>query len=317
MMRGTPRVTTALLNTRARALRRQLPAAIDGDDRGVHQARVATRRLREAVPVLTTGLKGSKGKKAAKKLRNLTRAMGTVRELDVTLSLIDELAASDDLSRVALQDVRLHVDAERTRRREAMLTRLGDVNLDKLNRRLASVSDAVAQSDSQAWRQALAGRLVKRAKRLAVRIDEAGQLYAPEQLHQVRIAVKQLRYGLELAADSGIKTAAALVRELKRSQEVLGRLHDLQVLQTHVAAVQVSAPGRIAPHEGLAAIAGRIEEHCRILHGKYVAAAPSLVDLTAKVRTDVVARLAQTRTLKMSLTHGHTRAVSHQTRTRR
>jgi CHAD domain-containing protein len=317
MMRGTPRVTTALLNTRARALKRQLPSAIDGDDRGVHQARVATRRLREAVPVLTTGLKGSKGKKAAKKLRNLTRAMGTVRELDVTLSLIDELAGSDDLSRAALQDVRLHVDAERKHRREAMLIRLGEVNVDKLNRRLASVSEAVAQSDSQAWRQALAGRLVKRAKRLAVRIDEAGHMYAPEQLHQVRIAVKQLRYGLELAADSGIKAAVALVRELKRTQEVLGRLHDLQVLQTHVAAVQVTAPGRTAPHEGLAAIAGRIEEQCRLLHGKYVAAAPSLVELTAKVRTDVVARLAQTRTLKMSLTHGHTRAVSHQTRTRR
>ena len=317
MMRGTPRVTTALLNTRARALKRHLHQAIDGDDRGVHQARVATRRLREAVPVLTTGLKGSKAKKAAKKLRNLTRAMGTVRELDVTVALIDELAASDDLSRAALQDVRLHVEAERKVRREAMLIRLGDVNVEKLGRRLASVSDAVALSTSQAWRQALAGRLVKRAKRLSVRIGEAGQMYAPEQLHQVRIAVKQLRYGLELAGDSGIKAAVALVRELKRVQEVLGRLHDLQVLQTHVAAVQVSAPGRTAPHQGLAAIAGRIEEQCRILHGKYVAAAPSLLALTTKVRTDVVARLAQTRPLKMSLTHGHTRAVSHQTRTRR
>lgn len=317
MMRGTPRVTTALLNTRARALKRHLPLAIDGDDRGVHQARVATRRLREAVPVLTTGLKGSKAKKAAKKLRNLTRAMGTVRELDVTVALIDKLAASDDLSRAALQDVRLHVEAERKVRREAMLTRLGDVNVDKLGRRLASVSEAVAVSTSQAWRQALAGRLVARSKRLSVRIGEAGPMYAPEQLHQVRIAVKQLRYGLELAADSGIRTAVALVRELKRVQEVLGRLHDLQVLQTHVAAVQVSAPGRTAPHQGLAAIAGRIEEQCRILHGKYVAAAPSLLDLTTKVRTDVVARLAQTRPLKMSLTHGHTRAVPHQTRTRR
>lgn len=317
MMRVTPRVTTALLNTRARALKRQLPLAIEGDDRGVHQARVATRRLREAVPVLTTGLKGSKGRKAAKKLRNLTRAMGSVRELDVTVALIDEFAASNDLSRAALQDVRLHVEEERKLRREAMLGRLGHVNIEKLNRRLASVTEAVAQSDSQAWRQTLAGRLVKRSRRLALRIDEAGQLYAPENLHQVRIAGKQLRYGLELAADSGIKPAVALVRELKRVQDVLGRLHDLQVLLTHVAAVQVSAPGRTAPHEGLAAIAGRIEEQCRILHGKYVAAAPKLLDLTAKVRTDVAARLAQTRPLKMSLTHGHTRAVSHSTRTRR
>jgi CHAD domain-containing protein len=301
MMRRRPRVTTVLLNTRARALHRQLPLAIDGDDRGVHQARVATRRLREAVPVLTTGIRGSKGKKAAKKLRKLTQAMGTVRELDVTIALIDELAASDDLSRTALQDVRLHVDAERKARRETMLERLGHVDTDKLNRRLISVGEAVAASESEAWRQALAGRLVKRAKHLAVQIGAAGQLYAPEHLHQVRIAVKKLRYGLELAADAGITAAVAKVRELKRVQEILGRLHDLQVLQTHVAEVQVSAPGRTAPHQGLAAIAGRIEEQCRILHGKYVAAAPSLLELTGKVPTEVVPRLARSRPLKMSL----------------
>lgn len=301
MMRRRPRVTTVLLNTRARALKRQLPLAIDGDDRGVHQARVATRRLREAVPVLAEGLKGSKAKKAAKKLRKLTRAMGTVREMDVTVSLIDELAAADGLSRAALQDVRLHVDAERKHRREAMLGRLAEVDVDKLHRRLVTVGEALAASDSEAWRQRLAGLLVKRAKRLAARIEDAGQLYAPEQLHQVRIAVKKLRYGLELAADSGMAGAVRQVRELKRIQTVLGRLHDLQVLQTHVAAVQVSAPGRVVPHQELAAIAGRIEEQCRILHGKYVGAAPALLDLTARVRTEVVPRLAQSRPLKMSL----------------
>lgn len=251
--------------------------------------------------MLTTGLKGSKGSKAAKKLRKLTRAMGSVRELDVTMALIDELAASDDLSRAALQDVRLHVEAERKVRREAMLESLGHVDADKLNKRLATVGAAVAASDSQAWRQALATRVLTRAKRLALRIDEAGQLYSPEHLHEVRIAVKQLRYGLELAADARVPAAAPLVRELKRAQDVLGRLHDLQVLQTHVAAVQVSAPGRSAPHQGLAAIAGRIEEQCRILHGKYAAAAPSLVELTQKVKAEVVPRLASTRPLKMSL----------------
>ena len=65
--------------------KRHLPSAIAGDDRGVHQARVASRRLREAVPVLAAGLKHSKAGKASRKIRRLTRALGTVRELDVTL----------------------------------------------------------------------------------------------------------------------------------------------------------------------------------------------------------------------------------------
>lgn len=300
MSSRTPKVTSSLLTRRARALYRYLPAAIAGDDTGVHQARVASRRLREAVPVLAGGLEHSG--KARRKIRRLTRALGTVRELDVSLHLLDELAGSDALSRPALQDVRLHVMAQRERKREAMLSRLADVNADKLDRRLKSVTEALELDDSEAWRQVLGARLVKRAKRLGAAIDYAGQLYAPEQLHQVRIAAKKLRYGLELAADSGIPAAAPLVRSLKRTQEMLGRLNDLQVLQTHVAAVQAAPVGRSVPHQGLGAIAGRIEEECRRLHGRYVAQAEALREVAAAVPSDVVPRLARrTRPLKMGL----------------
>jgi CHAD domain-containing protein len=302
MSSRTPKVTSLLLTRRARALHRYLPAAVAGDDHGVHQARVASRRLREAVPVLAAGLKRSKAGKARRKIRRLTQALGAVRELDVTLQLLDELSSSDELSKAALQDVRLHVMAERADKRAAMLSKLADVNSAKLDRRLASVSAAVALDELNAWRHALAARLVKRSKRLAIAIDDAGQLYEPEHLHRVRIAAKKLRYGMELAADSGLTAAAPVVRALKRTQDNLGRLHDLQILQGHVAAVQASPSGRAVPHEGLGAIAGRIEEECRRLHGKYVAQAEVLRDLTAVIPTQLVPRLARrTRPLKMGL----------------
>ena len=298
----TVSVTSSLLTRRARALHRYLPLAIKGDDRGVHQARVASRRLREAVPVLAGNLKNAKAGKAGRKIRRLTQALGGVRELDVTLHLLDELAASDDLSRPALQDVRLHVMAEREQKREAMLARLAEVNAEKLERRLQSVTEALATDRTGAWRHALGTRLLKRAKALADAIETAGQLYAPEHLHQVRIATKKLRYGLELAADSGIASAAPHVRTLKRMQETLGRLHDLQVLQGHVTAVQAAPVGRAVPHEGLGAIAGKIEEECRRLHGKYVAHADTLREVAETIRTDVVPRLTRgKRPLKMAL----------------
>ena len=300
MSSRTPKVTSLLLTRRTRALLRYLPAAIAGDDTGVHQARVASRRLREAVPVFAGDLKQSG--KASRKIRRLTRALGTVRELDVSLHLLDEFSASDDLSRPALQDVRLHVVEERDRRRESMLGQLADVNAEKLERRLQSVTEALELDDSQAWRQSLGTRLVKRAKRLVNAIDNAGQLYAPEHLHQVRIACKKLRYGLELAADSGVPAANPLVRSLKRAQELLGRLNDLQVLQTHVAAVEAAPAGRAVPHQGLSTIAGRIEEECRRLHGRYIAQSETLRELGEAVPSQIVPRLARrTRPLKMGL----------------
>ena len=302
MSTRTPKLTSLLLTRRVRALHRYLPAAVAGDDHGVHQARVASRRLREAVPVLAGRLKGSKAGKASRKIRRLTRALGEVRELDVTLQLLDALSSSDELSKGALQDVRLHVLAERAEKRDAMLSKLGHIDAAKLDRRLQSVSEAVELDTEQTWRQQLGARLLKRAKLLASAIDRAGQLYAPEHLHQVRIAAKKLRYGLEMAGDSGLTAANPMVRALKRTQDNLGRLHDLQVLQAHVAAVQAAPAGRAVPHEGLGAIAGRIEEECRRLHGKYVAQSEMLRELTVTVTTQLVPRIARrTRQLKMKM----------------
>jgi CHAD domain-containing protein len=301
-----PRVTTVLLQRLSRELKRHLSHAVAGDDLGVHQARVTSRRLREAVPVLATGLTGSKAGKAERKIRRLTRALGSVRELDVTVQLLDELARSPYVSRDAVEDVRARVMKERDTKRKTMLERLEDVNVEKLERRLASVGTALNEATSEPWRKALAARLMRRARRLTLAMNEAGQMYAPERLHAVRIAAKKLRYGLELAVGSGLKHAAPHVRTIKRAQELLGKLHDLQVLQTHVAAVQAEPrTGRLQSRAALENLARQIEDQCRLLHGRYIASAGALREAAIAVRKVIVPPLAnpprRVRSIKMTL----------------
>ena len=79
------------------------------------------------------------------------------------------------------------------------------------------------------WRGVLAARLMRRAKDLGAALEDAGPLYVPERLHNVRIATKKLRYALEIARDAGVTAATPLVKLLKRHQERLGHLH-LEVL---------------------------------------------------------------------------------------
>ena len=286
------RVTSRLLLTRARALKRHLPGAVSGDDHGVHQARVATRRLREAMPVLADGVKGAKAGKARKKVGKLTRALGAVRETDVTLQILAEMAQAGKLPRMAIEEVRTHVVAERDRRRDVMLKRLHRVDAEKLGRRLASVADALQQSDSNKWRDTLSSRLTKRSRRLAERVAEAGQMYAPDRLHEVRIAAKKLRYALELAADSRTSGAASLLRPIKRAQDLLGRLHDLQVLQSLVAEAQ-GGPGADRPgmHAALDAVARQVEDECRYLHARYLMSASTLVEICERVGQEVIPAL--------------------------
>jgi CHAD domain-containing protein len=290
---------------RAKDLKRHLSAAIAGEDIGVHQARVATRRLREAVPVLASGLKHSKAGKARRKIRRLTRALGTVRELDVTLHLIGELTQQGKLPRTALEEVRRHVIQERDKRRSVMLERLDTVDADKLGKRLNSVATALDESTDEGWRKVLATRLLKRAKRLRESVAQAGQMYEAERLHDVRIAAKKLRYAVELAADSGVRSAAPLVPKLKRVQDLLGRLHDMQVLQAHIATVQAGAAvGRPGMHEGLEQMAAFVESECRHLHARYLANVTAIEEVCAAVASRVLpdtARPRGRRPLKMTL----------------
>jgi CHAD domain-containing protein len=190
------------------------------------------------------------------------------------------------------------------------------VNTDKLERRLGSVADALENAESEDWREPLSARILKRGKALSAAITEAGQLYNPETLHNVRIAVKKLRYALEIAAETGVAAAASPVRLLKRTQDSLGRLHDLQVLQTHVAAAQ-TAPRQSLPEGALNTIALAIEDECRHLHGRYIAAVPALIEAVDIAKQTVVPQIVRPRTtgrtLKMTLT-GRSRGRSRPTR---
>lgn len=286
-----------LLDRRTRSLWRHLPLAVAGNDLGVHQARVASRRLREAVPVLTDGLHHTQAGKADRKVRRLTQALGRVRELDVSLHVIAELEHKPGVPRTAITDVRAHVMEMREERRREMHARLADANVEKLQRRLESVRAALAApGPGHNWRAALASRIVTRARRLDEAIETAGQVYAPEALHGVRIAAKKLRYALEIAHESKAAPAAAALGRLKRAQETLGRLHDLQVLQQHVAAVSVDEAARHPAAEPALAILSRlIEDECRRQHGRYMSMVPALRETVEVARRDVAVRVTAVR----------------------
>jgi CHAD domain-containing protein len=172
---------------------------------------------------------------------------------------------------------------------------------------------ALEQSTDERWRQVLSARLVKRARRLKASVAHAGQMYAPERLHDVRIAAKKLRYGLELAADGGVRSAAPLVPRIKRLQDLLGRLHDMQILQTHIAAVQAGAgAARQGMHEALEAVAIYVEAECRHLHARYLMNVAALDEVRETILTRVVADIARSRArrpLKMRLTRQAAKAA--------
>lgn len=262
-----------LLKSRIDRFTRLLPGIEVGDVRAVHRTRVASRRLRELLPVLQ--LDQGTTRKLVRRLRKVTRRLGAVRELDVLLPLIDELHESCRGRERALSRVAAAVRAAQGEAREHLAEKAAAAELRRVGRNLESAAKNLDRADARpgarGWRWALDARVARRALALRAAINDAGAVYLPERLHAVRIALKKLRYGVELWSEAAGSKGNPDLRRLKRSQELLGRLHDQQVLIDYVRREQASvAPSDSRISRELDVLVTSLENRCRGLHARYV-----------------------------------------------
>jgi CHAD domain-containing protein len=307
------------LGKRRRALAKHLPAALTGDSHAVHQARVASRRLRETLPVVGAdldgaGAKAAKGaKKIRRRMRRLTRALGPVRELEVALAMIappPEGMGKDPTAR-GRDHVAAMLRRDLEKARERLTAELGEKKVEDWLGQMEAIEDALDPTDAEVangaprakksasaaasaatartptrtrrraapptkWRAELADRLDTRAAALKHALDEAGILFVSERLHQVRIALKRLRYAMELAGELRVAATGAAVRDLKAVQDILGTLHDHDVLMEYTASA-AEQPGLTRPtRASLIALHASLDTVRHQLHAQYLAARPTL-----------------------------------------
>ena len=267
-----------LIRTQVDRFQRALHGAERGDAGSLHRARVATRRLREIVPLLQ--LPGGTAHKLSRRLRAVTARLGSVREYDVLLALVDELHGKRRASGDALARVGMAVARDRDEAREQALERLRIDDMHRLARKLRSLADDLDPEtvrNARAVRWALEARIARRAAKLGEALRDAGAVYLPERLHAARIAAKKLRYVLEVAGDESDARVRADLALLKRVQDALGRMHDLQVLIDHVRAVQATlAPPNVTVWRALDSLIRLLDDDCRRLHARYMKARPGL-----------------------------------------
>ena len=281
------------------------PEFVNGRTAGLHKTRVASRRIREALPIVAVAASPQKVKKLNKKMRALTRALGPIRELDVELHILEERAATAGMSGRALEIVRRGIASRRQALREELQSDAPVTGMKRLLKKLERVVDGKRHSKTSAkahkagqtaikleakWRAVLAARLMQRARRLGMALDDAGPIYAPERLHEVRIATKKLRYALEIARDAGVAGSAPLLKILKRHQERLGHMHDLQMLWKRVREIEAS-PGLGSRADDLTDYADSLDRECRRLHAGFVEYRGDLATVVKVVRHEIVPSL--------------------------
>jgi len=269
-----------LLKQRLTTLLDAIPAAQGGDMRSVHQARVATRRLREAIPVLRASLNERALARAERQVRKMTRALGPVRELDVSLAHLDELATHHLVSVRALSRLRQAMSRERFVRRRELLAAITPGKMERLRERLGRAGDGERPAQSAGVGTEARAQVAKRAGRLAAAVEQAGSLYLPDRLHTVRIAAKKLRYALEIQRELKRSKSTARVTQLKRLQDLLGRMHDLEILidRTRRLQAEIASSDRTLTLE-LDTIIRTLEAECRASHATYMRRRGSVLKL--------------------------------------
>ena len=234
-------------------LRGHIPQAVTAwDEEGIHQARVATRRLKAALDLMRPVLSKRHRRPFARLLRRLRRRLGPLRDADVMIGHLQVLHRSARRQKGAVEWLSRRLCREREALREAsgkkgssatVLAKLASwwpVRQEMAEAREA-VDSLLAQSlhlQTDAFAEQ-ADRLVAgmRAPAAAAAGDTAmpdaaaaGETKPAHDPHELRIAGKALRYTLEMAAAEGHPLPKSVLKLFKRMQEALGLWHDFVVL---------------------------------------------------------------------------------------
>lgn len=281
-----------LLQKRLERFTRLLPRVEAGDVRAIHHTRVVSRRLRELLPVLCLDVDTSD--KLIRRLRKVTHHLGPVRELDVLQGTVDDLREADRYPSSVLNRIAAAIRGDRKQVERRRRGNLPTKELGRIAARLAKVAEQIhdeatgsggsrdAKARSCAW--AVEARVARRAATLMEAVEAAGAVYLPDRLHTVRIAVKKLRYAVELSMEVGGSSSASDLKQLRQMQDLLGQLHDLQVLIDRVRRMQgvVATPDLVSWAEIDRVIIG-LENDCRRLHARYMRDRDALVQLAGRL----------------------------------
>jgi CHAD domain-containing protein len=226
-------VRLAIASSVVRLIRHDPVVRLDTDPEGVHQARVATRRLRSDLRTFRSLLDPEWASALRKELGWLADILGRVRDGDVMLERMRERAGLLP-ERTPRDAVPVLATLERDRdaaHAELLETLRGERYLALLDRLVeAAGTPALAGDDPDASALDLVPGLVRRPWRsLARSVKGLPDSPSDEELHAVRIRAKRFRYAAEAAAPVVGKDARKLARAAAGLQEVLGDLNDAVV----------------------------------------------------------------------------------------
>ncbi|MDJ1157070.1 CHAD domain-containing protein [Chelatococcus sp. SYSU_G07232] len=240
-------------------------AAEDGrDPEGVHQMRVALRRLRTLLSLFRKALPSPDIAPLAAEAKWLTRVLAPARNWDVFIA--DLLPAPAAACGFDLSDLRVAAERHRAQGRAAVAEALADVRYTRFVLSLGS------WIEHRGWRNGLPGEaiallsepctgpaadiLARQHRRVLKRGAHFGRM-TPEERHELRLALKKLRYAADFFAPlyANQRKTKPYLSALSRLQDVMGRYNDAATTRELLGGIGSES---MSPqfHEAIGAVVG-------------------------------------------------------------
>ncbi len=199
---------------------------------GVHDMRVALRRLRTALRDFVQVIDSKSLKRVKDDLKKIADSLGEVRDLDVAIIALEDLSRETDDDAIKTGIAALSEELRTSRenahaRAQKTLVSISVKNLrDRFSRR---IDDSLRQQEL--FRPANLAEMGSGV--IESRLQDISLLgvaiYMPFdglRLHDLRIAAKRLRYAIELFGPGWTEEIGGFAKEISKLQSYLGEVHD-------------------------------------------------------------------------------------------
>ncbi len=227
-------IRNALAASVARLVAHDPGVRLGDDPEDVHQARVATRRLRSDLRTFRDLLDADWTKLLRHDLKGVAHELGAVRDTEV---LLDRLRAHAERLPAADQPTAKKIVQRLLQRwdeaRDELLQALGGARYAELLDRLveAAREPALLPGADEPAAGVLPPLVCEPWEQLRTTVDELPDDPSDKQLHEIRIEAKRCRYAAEAVAPAIGKRARAFAKAIADLQDVLGEHQDAVVAE--------------------------------------------------------------------------------------
>lgn len=246
---------TGAVETCSKRYRHQLRNLCNGDGGAVHDFRVASRRLVAALDLALAVADDRRIQTIRREVKSRFSDLGRLRDMEVEGRLAGQF--QEDHPELAV--FTRWLSRRRTRAWKELRGDIEGNRFDGMRARTNGLAGRVRRNLSDVSRAKIQKRIMKVVRKRLTRAGDALNALAidrPETFHQLRIAIKRVRYVLEPLAEmdtEGARAWAGFLLPCRDLQDRLGLIQDLDVLRG-----DVESRAKLSPE--LAAAAGAIAE---------------------------------------------------------